>query len=170
MKAKKGIVWALVLMLLTGCGHQAPQRPSQRLGEAPQADSAQLVLMELNRQLADAADRQLVELVQTQPETYALLEHNTWVHVFDQGDRIPTGDERTIRMRIYTLDGRLLLDSEGSYRLGKYELPQGIEANIGELLHGAKARMFIPWYAAYGVSGTEDIPPYENIRIDIELR
>ena len=78
--------------------------------------------------------------------------------------------EWRIAMRIYALNGQLYMDSEGTYRIGKHELPQGVEDNIGELHRGGKARMYVPWYAAYGISGTAEIPPYENIVIDIELK
>ena len=56
------------------------------------------------------------------------------------------------------------------YRIGKKELPQAVEENIGELHHGAQARLLAPWYTAFGLRGTDRIPPYENVIIDIELR
>lgn len=164
----------LLCALLAGCGHQAPQRPSQRKSEAPKVDSAQLALLELNHQLAIAADQQLAQLTQAQDTPYALYENNVWMAVLDRGDETSATpmpeQEWTIAMRIYNLSGQLLVDSEGTYRIGKRELPEGVEANIGELHRGARARMFVPWYAAYGISGTEQIPPYENVIIDVELK
>ena len=160
--------------LLAACSHQAPQRPSQRKGEALQADSAQLALLELNRQMALAADQQLAQLVQTQDATYALYENQVWMTIITRGDEDePTpaeGEEWRIAMQIYDLKERLLMDAEGTYRIGKRELPQGVETNISELHRGGKARLLVPWYAAYGISGTEAIPPYENVIIDIELK
>ena len=159
---------------MAACSHQAPQRPSQRKGEVPKADSAQLALLELNRQMAQAADQQLELLAQAQDAPYALYENNVWMTVITHGDEEePTpadGEEWRIAMQVYDLKERLLMDAEGTYRIGKHELPQGVDANIGELHRGGKARMLVPWYAAYGISGTETVPPYENVIIDIELK
>ena len=162
------------LLLTPSCGPQAPQRPSQRKGEQPKVDSAALALLELNQQLTIAADKQLTQFAQTQDERYALYEAGTWMAVLDWGDEasgVPQQEQDwTICMKTYNLDGKLLLDSQGTYRIGKQELPLGVEVNIGELHHGAKARMLLPWYAAYGLQGTENIPPYENVIIEIELK
>ena len=49
-------------VLLTACTGQAPQRPSQRKGAAPEADSALIALMELNRRMTEAADEQLLQI------------------------------------------------------------------------------------------------------------
>lgn len=160
--------------MLVACTHQAPQRPSQRKGDGPKVDSAQLALLELNRQMALAADQQLAQLAQAQDEPYALYEGNVWMTILERGDeaaKTPALDEQwRIAMRVYELKGRLLVDSDGSYRIGRRELPEGVDANIGELHRGAKARMYVPWYAAYGITGTADIPPYENVIIEVELK
>ena len=144
------------------------------MSETPQADSAQLALMELNRQLAAAADRQLAQIAQAQDVPYALYEGNVWMAVLDRGDEEKgspqPSEEWVVGMQIYDLSEHLLVDTEGVYRIGKCELPQGVDANIGELYRGGKARMYVPWYAAYGLTGTAEIPPYENVIIDVELK
>ena len=55
-------------------------------------------------------------------------------------------------------------------RLGKNELPMAVEWNMDELHPGGMARMYAPWYTAFGQQGTAHIPPYENVMIEIELR
>ena len=167
--------WILVFVLaLTACHPQGPQRPSRRMGQAPQADSAQLALLTLNQQLAETADETLYRLAQAQEESYALYENGTWVHLIDTGDAtrgVPAGGEEcTVHMRIYSLEGRLYSDIEQTAHAGKYELPSAVDANIFEWSHGAKARLLAPWYAAYGIKGTDEIPPYENVIIEIELK
>ena len=173
MKVEKYIVWFAVL-LLVGCGPKAPQIPSQRKGQAPQVDSAQLALMELNRQLAQTADEQLAVLVQAQPETYALYENNSWCTLLEVGDtdrETPKpGEEWSLHVRVYSLSGKLYLDSEGTYHVGKLELPPAVDSNIFEWHHGARLRIFAPWYSAYGITGTDIIPPYENVMIELELK
>jgi len=163
---------ALALLLLTGCGHKSPQIPSQRKGHAPEQDTAALAMMELNMRLAQAADNELARIASAQQEPYALYEANVWIHFTDRGDTEAPAPEGTctLRMRTYALNGKLLTDTEGSYALGRNELPPGVEWNIGEMHPGAKARMYVPWYMAYGAQGTDHVPPYENVIMEIEIR
>ena len=174
MKGIRGLVVSGLVVMFVACGHQAPQTPSQRKGQVPQVDSAQLALLQLNQQLAEAADRELTSLAQAQDSAFALYEAGTWMHIISHGDETTPSpqpnEEWTIRMRVYDLQMHLLVDSEASYRIGKKELPQAVEENIGELHHGAQARLLAPWYTAFGLRGTDHIPPYENVIIDIELR
>ena len=164
----------IIAILLVGCNGTAPQRPSQRKGQTPEADRAQLAMMELNMQLAKAADQTVMDAAMAQEEAYALYEGKIWIHIFDHGDtereQIPFGQPCTVHMRIYSLEKKMLVDTEGTYILGKGELPMSIEWNLHELHHGAKVRMYVPWYTAYGRQGTEYIPPYENLIIDLEVR
>ena len=161
-------------LLLMGCGGTAPQRPSQRMGQAPEADSTQLALLELNMQLAKAADRAVQEVALAQEETYALYDGPAWVHINARGDEqqaLPRlGQTLIVRMFIYTLNGKLLEDTEGSYTLGRHELPQGVEPCVRELHPGGSARLIVPWYAAFGMKGTAHIPPYENVIIDLQIQ
>lgn len=144
------------------------------MGEAPKPDSALMARMNFNRELASSADEQLIRWTREQDETYALYEAGTWVCIIEPGDPTsPTpqpNDEWTVHMRTMDLRGHLLLDSEGTYRIGKNELPLAVDENIREMHHGAKARLVAPWYSAYGLQGTEQIPPYENVIIEIDLR
>lgn len=161
-------------MLIPGCTPQSPQRPSQRKATAPQVDSTQLALLELNQQLAEAADKQLTLLAQKQDPPYALYEGNAWGILLDPGDTDgpspKPNEEWTIHMRVLSLDQTVLLDSEGTYRIGKYELPQAIDANITEWHHGTRVRMLVPWYTAFGMQGKDRIPAYENVIIEIEIK
>ena len=173
MKGVKFILCCLIV-LAASCGHQAPQIPSQRKSKAPEADSTQLALMQLNMELAKAADEELAALVQTQDKNYALYTCNAWATIIERGDinrPMPKrGEECVVHMKIYNLAGQLLEDNEGTFCVGKLELPTAIDANIREWHHGAKIKMYAPWYAAYGIKGTETIPPYENVMIEIEIR
>lgn len=171
----KRIGWLLLAtVLLAACSQPDPQRPSRRMGEEPKKDTVQLALLEMNQQLALAADKQLTQFAQAQDEAFALYDSNTWIHIYTPGDTSTPGpkndEEWTVHMRVYDLEEHLLVDSEASYRIGKNELPQAVELNIGELHHGTKARLLVPWYGAFGMKGTAQVPPYENVIIDIEIR
>lgn len=167
-----GWIW-IIACLIAGCTNTAPQRPSQRKGEAPKADSTALALMELNQQMAQAADDQLHRLAQEQSEPYALYERGVWAYVIDRGDAeqpVLAGEECRLRMKVFSLSGKPYTDSDLTVRIGKYELPAAVDENITEWHHGACVRMFAPWYAAYGIKGTDHIPPYENVIIELNIR
>ena len=131
-----------------------------------------MAMMELNMRLAQSADKELTKIVTALNEPYALYDANVWMRIFDRGDEeLPSPSEKcTLHMLTYTLDGQLLLDEEGTYALGKHELPGGVEWNLDELHPGGKARMYVPWYMAYGAQGNRHVPPYENVIIEIEIR
>ena len=168
----KTVLIGLAALLLTGCGGKGPQIPSQRKGQAPEEDSVSIAMMKLNMQLAESADSELTKIVSALDEPYALYDANVWMWIIDRGNEdLPTPSEHCeLHMRTYTLEGKMLMDVEGTYALGKHELPGGVEWNLDELHPGGKARMYIPWYVAYGQQGNEHIPPYENVIIEIEVK
>lgn len=174
MNGRGMVIGCLAAVLIAGCTSQPPQRPSQRKGEAPQVDSTHLALLQLNKELAEAADKQLMLLAQEQEPPYALYEGNAWGVVLEPGDTDgpspKSGEEWTVHMRVFSLDRKILLDSEGTYRIGKYELPPAIDANITEWYHGTCARMLVPWYTAFGMQGNDRIPAYENVILEIEVK
>lgn len=170
----RGKILIVIAAVMVSCGGKGPQIPSQRKGEAPKADSTQLALLELNQQLRESADATLLHWVQRQEELYAQYEMGTWVHLTDVGrtesERIQEGEECTVHLRVTSLEGKLYSDTEQTAKAGKYELPAAIDANLQEWHHGAKMKMIAPWYAAYGIKGTDHVPPYENVIIELEIR
>ena len=164
----------MLVLVLAGCNPTAPQRPSQRKGSAPAVDSTQLALLEMNQQLASAADQQLAQWVQEQPERYALYEGNVWIAILSRGDGNGStpkeNEECVVHMQTYNTEGHLLIDNEGIYRIGKHELPPAVEVALTELYHGGRARLAAPWYTAYGLKGNEYVAPYQNVIIELELK
>ena len=159
-------------MLLVSCGHQAPQRPSQRKGAAPQVDSTALALLEMNQRLTEQADQQILLMAQAQEPPYALYEHGTWARVLHVGDTqrpVVRGEQCSLHLRVYSLSGTLYVDSQMTVPIGKYELPAAVDENITEWHRGARVQLLAPWYAAYGIHGSEHVPPYENVIIELEI-
>ena len=131
----KQFVWLLLTaVLLAACSQPDPQRPSRRMGEEPKKDTVQLALLEMNQQMALAADKQLTQFAQAQDEVFALYESNTWIHIYTPGDTSTpspkTDEEWTVHMRVYDLKEHLLVDSEASYRIGK----NGSQSFVFEIL------------------------------------
>ena len=162
---------SLLALLLIACGRVDPQRPTQRKSATPAVDSTQLALMELNQRLTTAADDQLTQIAQQEGQ-YVLYERGTWVRTLEwgEGEKVNPEEECTVHMRISSLDGKLYCDTEQTATVGKYELPAAIDENLPEWKHGARLLILAPWYSAYGMKGTEHIPPYENIRIELAIK
>lgn len=164
------------MLALAACSGPNPQRPSTRLGKGAtvEVDSAQLALLEYNARMVEAADKELMTLAQTREGEYAIYDNGTWMRIDAPGDvdaeLIRRGDRRTLTMRVYDLNGKLLLDSQREYTIGQMEMPIGIDMNVRHLHPGARVRMLMPWYAAFGMQGNEYVPPYTNIMIDLEIR
>lgn len=169
------IALCLCALMLTACTERKPQQPSQWRGKEVKVDSAQLALLELNQKMVVTADDLLLQYVQTMTDTYAMYETNAWIYFIDRGDMDTpapqSGDTWNIHLKVYSLeDQKLLIDCLRQYRIGKNELPKAIDSNISEFRIGTKARMLAPWYSAYGMQGTQQVPPYENVIIEIEIK
>ena len=175
MRIIRTLCLALTILFLTNCSKQQPQTPSRWMGKEVKVDSVHLALLELNQKMVEAADDKLTQIAQTKTEPYALYEGNTWIYFIERGDmNMPApkdGDLLEVQMSVYTIEQeKLLVDIIREYRVGKSELLPAIENNITEFRKGTKARMLVPWYGAFGMKGTKDIPPYENVIINIEIR
>lgn len=174
MKKIQAII-VLVCSLLVGCGGKGPQRPTYKSGQAPQEDTAAIALMEMNQRMAKEADQALLRYVEGQEEQYALMAiSNAWMRIAGHGDSdgpSPKEDELwCMHIRTKDLQGRLLLDEEREYRIGRNELPICADIHCGEWHHGDHIILLAPWYSAYGMHGNEAIPPYTNVIIDIEIK
>ena len=122
--------------------------------------------------MTEAADAQLAQIARSEELPFALYERGTWAAIITQGEgeTVQPKEECKLHIRVYSLSGTLYTDSDKTARIGAQELPAAIEENITEWRHGAQVVLLAPWYAAYGIRGTEHIPPYENIRIEITIQ
>ncbi len=174
MKKIQAII-ILVCSLLVGCGGKGPQRPTYKSGQPPQEDTAALALMELNRRMAKEADQTLLRYVEAQNEQYALMAiSNAWMRIAKHGNTdspSPKEDELWyMHIRTKDLQGKLLLDEEREYRIGRNQLPVCAEIHCNEWHHGDRIILLAPWYSAYGMHGNEAVPPYTNVIIDIDIK
>ena len=172
---KAQYILILVCCLWVGCGGRGPQRPTYKSGQPPQEDTVEAALVEMNLRMAKEADKAVFRYVEAQDEAYAQLEFtNAWMRIAAHGDTdgvSPKDDELwQMHLRVKDLNGRLLLDEERDYRIGRSQLPICADVACNEWHHGDHIVMVAPWYSAYGMHGNEDIPPYSNVQIDIEIR
>ena len=163
----------VIALALTACTI-APQRPSQRSDETPVPDSALMMQVEAHRMLAQAADAQLVEYIRLHPGHWFAQEDGSWV-LDPNPDPFPhrareIGEQSVaLHMVVKDLQGNLLLDEQKEYRLGHCELPEAVENTLHSTLSTLNLIILAPYYVAFGSQGTDAIPPYTNVIIEIEL-
>lgn len=157
-------------LLCVACQRTKPQSPSNRT--AATADTAQLSLVFLYQRLAEEADRVLVHAVQQSGDNYTLHNLGFWYRISRKTDspRLQTGQQIRLHTRVYTLQDTLLLDTEEQMQIGKRQTVVAADELLQEMRLGENAVLLVPWYAAYGQAGTEQVPAYENVRIEIEVK
>ena len=169
------------MMVMLGCHRTAPQSPSHRSSEAPKADGEVMALMELNRRMVGVADKTLTELADSLHRAdgieFAQMMCGGWKskrspearEKWLYADNPKAGELWTVRLRTQRLDGSLVTDTEGTYKVHKYELPIAVEEAIEDMYSGEQCIVLAPWYCAYGIRGNEYVAGYENVIFEVIL-
>lgn len=161
------------------CAKTAPQRPSQRSSEAPEADSTLLAMMEVNERLVMEADKQVLQWVQKQTAHYNQMDCGAWRIERDSetSQRAQTAtatpqpkEQWLIHYQVMHLDSALAEDTEGSFTIARGELPTAIDETVQHMIANETATIIAPWYSAFGLKGTEHVRAYENVLIHITLK
>lgn len=164
------ITFLLALVALTACRPTAPQRPSYRSGQGAatnQVDSALLGMLELNDRMREEADHQLAQIA---TEGMVREDGGFWIqglHDIDEG--LADGTEITLHTLIYDLDSTLLRDDKCNFHVGQEHLIPAIVEVLPMAHIGDSLTLLVPWYAGYGVTGTNGIPGYTNLRIEMNI-
>lgn len=86
--------------------------------------------------------------------------------------KIPeTGDSVTIHYRGYFFEGRVFDKNMDGYSFisGLGQVIAGLDEGVALMSEGAKFKLIIPYYLAYGSNGSALIPPYTSLVFDVEL-
>ena len=178
-----------LILAMTACAPQAPQRPSQRSGQTPKPDSMTLAMVELHQRLVDAADVELTNYIRNHPDQWISQNDGSWysLNLIAQRSYSPqdglsaedgsgptgglSGAAGLLSLRLITrdLDGKLLSDVEGEYELGKCQLPEAVENVITTQLSTFNFKIAAPWYVAYGSKGNDAVPQYQNVIIEVYI-
>lgn len=163
---RKVLLLILVALVSAGCRKTQPQIPSYKSGRAVVADSALLQALEMNRRLAEEADRQLSRYA---AEGYAMTESGYWAKgLRDTGNRLQEGENVEVHLRVLALDSSLIEDMRSTLTIGKEQLPEAATDALRQMARGEKVSLAVPWYLAFGSTGTDHVPPYTNVLIEIE--
>lgn len=78
----------------------------------------------------------------------------------------------TIRCETRLVDGMVLdsnMETGQPWSMALDRLIEGVTEGVQLMNEGAKYRLFIPYYLAYGERGNQSVPPYSTIIFDVEL-
>jgi len=162
------LAWMMGLVLV-GCGRTQPQRPTFKGQVSDDAATVQVLVM--NQQMAAQAD---VQLAHQATEGFVLMNENYWVRgLYPQRDNEPTlqeGEFIAYQAEYYTMSDTLLTNHQVSAKMGQIEDIAAIVQVLPLMQHAMHVTMLVPWYLAFGSAGNENVPPYENIRVEMEVQ
>ena len=155
-----------ICSMLMACGKTQPQRPTFK--NRPQvADSTVVALVEVNQRMAAHADSRLARYA---TEDYALQEEGYWVsglHDIETGFSDST--QVCVRMQVYDTEGNLYEDRHETFCVGKTGDMRVLDPVLRQLHRGDSVSILAPWYMAYGSLGSQVVPPYTNVRIELRV-
>ncbi len=155
-----------ICSMLMACGKTQPQRPTFK--NRPQAaDSTVVALVEVNQRMAADADSRLARYA---TEDYALQEEGYWVsglHDIETGFSDST--QVCVRMQVYDTEGNLYEDRHETFCVGKTGDMRVLDPVLRQLHRGDSVSILAPWYMAYGSLGSQVVPPYTNVRIELRV-
>lgn len=155
------------ISLLCGCNRTKPQSPRHK---TPPRDTIQTALLLLNQRMAEEADLELMQYVNRQTENYTLDANGFWYKITSRTDLPQLQKEQNIRVkvRIFTLQDHLLSDMEEVICIGKKQVIPAIEEVLPLLCENETCLLLAPWYVAFGPVGSKTVPPYTNIKIELQ--
>ena len=152
-------------MALVGCTQQPQQ--VRRLSEKQEPDSALMAQMAFNMQMASAADKACREWVNNDSAAYVLDDFGFWYTktISLPSDTLQKGQEVNAHIQITEINSNLMIDTKMPIVVGSGDLPTAINRVLKIMCVGEQMRIITPWYAAYGIEGTNTIKPYSNLII-----
>ena len=101
---------------------------------------------------------------------FAQQELGYWSRGMVQVDSaLATNTAVTLRRRVYTLDSILVEDVTEIVTVGQANQMQAVNDALEQMTHGQEVTLIVPWYLAYGSTGTDAIAPYTNLRIELTV-
>ncbi len=156
-----------IALVFGACHRVKPQSPSNR---RQAKDSIDIAVLELNRQLAISADRQLTEMQKANPQDYALHEFGFWFRkrVATNADYYKTHDKVNVHVTVFTLDSVQVADLQEEVVVGGQNELRCLNLVLPMMGAGETIEVLAPWYQAYGPQGNDFAEPYENLRLIIQ--
>ena len=156
------------ILLLTGilsfsCKRTKPQLPSNKIYAT---DSVSKALTQINNSLIEKEDSILTEFVAKNYPDFTKSESGFWYLSDCKNEKkcFKLHEKCTLDVKIFNLDGNLLIDEKQTIHIGRKETINGIEEAIKLFSKGCKIQVVLPWYLAYGSKGKlPEIPPFTSV-------
>lgn len=130
-------------------------------------DSTLLQAIETNQHLAEEADRALTMYVDS---GFAQQELGYWSRGMLQVDSpLAAGSSVTLRRIVYTMDSTRVEDVTETITVGQANQIQAVSDALTQMQRGQEVTLIVPWYLAYGSTGTAAVAPYTNVRIELKV-
>ena len=162
------VVFLVMVLGLQGC--KPCPKTAKYVSNSVDVDSAMVAQIQFNMHMAEIADQVCIVAVKKEPRNYAMDEVGFWyTKIMSKGDNnlLQQGQEIILHVQIYQIDGTPLLDKKFNTTVGTNELPLAISRSLNMMRIGEQMQVITPWYAAYGIEGTNIIKPYSNLQITI---
>ena len=72
-------------------------------------------------------------------------------------------------MQVYDTEGNLYEDRHETFCVGKTGDMRVLDPVLRQLHRGDSVSILAPWYMAYGSLGSQVVPPYTNVRIELRV-
>lgn len=169
MKARYLFIILTVSVLFVTCSKPKPQLPSNK---KIASDSVSLAITQIHSSLIEKEDSILAIYVAKKYPTFTKTASGFWYYSNCPNSKstLKIHDECNFSIKIYNLEGNLLLTENNTIHIGQKETLVGIEEILKLTKKGCNAKAVIPWYLAYGNKGKQpEIPPYTSIYVEISV-
>ena len=169
--------WLLiVVLLLVGCGKQ----PGREHG-GEERDSAAVAEILASRHKVFESENEIIRFVKADSNRWVQHEFGWWYRYTHKSDKhveheliAPATDTcMVIHERVYTLDGKLIVDAIREYysssTFSEQDEPFAYQIMLRELVPEDTIVMLVPWASAYGKEGKGFVPPETNLRIELTI-
>ena len=164
MRTLKYLIFGVLIFSvgLNSCTKPTPQLPSNK---NTNRNTTVQTMLEMNKVLALKEDSVIQAMVDEQAIPYIKSKSGIWYSVIHatNSDSLKNDSIVSFSYTLYNLEGTEILSEKKSVRLGKKEIPTGLEDGLRLMRKGETIRLIVPWYLAYGMKGNEDVPPYTSL-------
>lgn len=159
----------LFLAPTTSCRKPSPQLPSNKTAETEE----QLpTLTDVNRLIAAREDSLLLQRVERMDSLFQKSQSGFWYRINKRSDGQIIVDKIQVKLayQVFSLDDEAMTGlKQELIEVGKKQVPKGLEEGLKLMRKGENATLVLPWYLAYGVKGSAEVPSYTSVILRVHV-